>query len=69
MSSNEQHRDGPNDEFHVYVCAQTASSKCCMQRAYQQAITIDLLMLENAAALIELRSRKSVNVADSDTGI
>jgi len=40
-----------------------------MQHAYQQAITIDLLMLENAAALIELRSRKSVNVADSDTGI
>lgn len=40
-----------------------------MQQAYQPAITIDLLMLENAAALIELRSRKSVNVADSDTGI
>lgn len=41
----------------------------CVQHAYQQAITIDLLMPENAAALIELRSRKSVNVADSDTGI
>lgn len=40
-----------------------------VQHAYQQAITIDLLMPENAAALIELRSRKSVNVADSDTGI
>lgn len=53
----------------VYVCAQKASSIYCMQHAYQQAITIDLLMLENAAALIELRSRKSVNVADSDTGI
>lgn len=53
----------------IYVCVQKASSKFCMQHAYQQAITIDLLMLENAAALIELRSRKSVNVADSDTGI
>lgn len=53
----------------VSVCAQKASSIYCMQHAYQQAITIDLLMLENAAALIELRSRKSVNVADSDTGI
>lgn len=54
---------------HEYECAQKASSIYCMQHAYQQAITIDLLMLENAAALIELRSRKSVNVADSDTGI
>lgn len=45
------------------------SSTYCTQNAYLQAITIDLLMLENAAALIELRSRKSVNVADSDTGI
>lgn len=53
----------------VYVCAQKASSLYWTQHAYQQAITIDLLMLENAAALIELRSRKSVNVADSDTGI
>ncbi len=53
----------------VFVREQKASSIYCMQHAYQQAITIDLLMLENAAALIELRSRKSVNVADSDTGI
>lgn len=59
---NEQCRN-ITDEF---VCV---SSIYCMQHAYQQAITIDLLMLENAAALIELRSRKSVNVADSDTGI
>lgn len=53
----------------VYVCEQRAASVYCKQHAYQLAITIDLLMLENAAALIELRSRKSVNVADSDTGI
>lgn len=53
----------------VYVCEQGAASVYCTQHAYQLAITIDLLMLENAAALIELRSRKSVNVADSDTGI
>lgn len=51
------------------VCTQKALRTYCMQHAYQQAITIDLLMLENVAALIELRSRKSVNVADSDTGI
>lgn len=53
----------------VYGREQRAASLYCMQHAYQPAITIDLLMLENAAALIELRSRKSVNVADSDTGI
>lgn len=44
---NEQCRN-ITDEF---VCV---SSIYCMQHAYQQAITIDLLMLENAAALIEL---------------
>lgn len=53
----------------MYAYAQKTSTIYCSQHAYQQAITIDLLMLENAAALIELRSRKSVNVADSDTGI
>lgn len=52
----------------MHVCREE-SSAYCMQHAYLQAIAIDLLMLENAAALIELRSRKSVNVADSDTGI
>lgn len=35
---------------------------------YQNGIGIDLLMLGNAV-LIELRSRKQVNVANSDTGI
>lgn len=61
------------DELCVYerVCvyAQKAQWTYCVQHDYQQAIAIDLLMLENVAALIELRSRKSVNVADSDTGI
>ena len=63
--------------LHVCVCvclcfparAEEAWPRCSIHSGYQQAITIDLLMLENAAALIELRSRKSVNVADSDTGI
>lgn len=54
---------------YAHTCEQRAASVYCKQPAYQLAITIDLLMLENAAALIELRSRKSVNVADSDTGI